>query len=739
VKRSVTTSALLLSVVLAITGSPLLASAASATSEPEPTKAAMVSPAKSEAIGLIVRYAKGVLPVVSGAVAGASSVSVPLNVGTDLGTGWRTVSFASTMTAEAARDAADQLVASPLVLEAYPNLMHYPSADVETTANTSSTWTTTTQTSTPWGLGRIDQAALPLDYSYTYDTTGLGVKAYIVDSGIRTAHTQFTGRVAAGYHLPSLTSTTDCNGHGTHVAGTVGGTTYGVAKEVTIVPVRVFNCTGGVSTANIRLALDWVIADHQPGTPAVVNMSLGGGVDTLLDAKVQDVINDGITVVVAAGNEGQDSCDVSPARAPGAITVNASTVIDDDANYSNWGACSDLYAPGSGVTSAWYNSDSATATISGTSMASPHVAGAVARILSEEPTLTPAEVWNKVNALTSAFDPGMNDDLEANCAYWGQPPGCLGQDPEKLLFTALLSDPPPTGVTPPTPTGLVATPGPGSVGLSWSVPAESESTIIDYVIQYRWATETGYTTFDDEVSASRSSTITSLRPNYSHYVRVAAETADGVGDFSAPLQVRTQDVSLGKPTGITTVSQPTSVELSWTAPTLTEAAGTITDYVIRYKVAGTSRWVTFADGVSAATTSTVGPLSRGKAYDFSIQATIPYKVGTAATLRASTRTGLASAPTNLTASATTRSTLTLQWTEPSTGNGGEITDYVIRYRLKGKTAWTTLADRVTTETTAVIANLAAAKSYDVEVKAVTVVGSTRLSGATVVKRFTTLS
>ena len=262
----------------------------------------------------------------------------------------------------------------------------------------------TTQAGATWGLDRIDQLNRPLSGSYSYETTGDGVTAYVIDTGVLASHVDVEGRVAGGYDVvDNDANPTDCNGHGTHVAGTVGGSTHGVAKDVTIVPVRVLNCSGSGTTSGVVAGLDWVVSDHEPLERAVANMSLGGPVSTAMDAAVGRVISDGVTVVVAAGNSNRDACNYSPARVKAAITVAATTSTDVRASYSNYGSCVDLFAPGSSITSAWIGSDSETATITGTSMASPHVAGVVARLL-QGSALTPASAST---AITGAATKGL--------------------------------------------------------------------------------------------------------------------------------------------------------------------------------------------------------------------------------------------------------------------------------------------------------------------------------------------
>jgi subtilisin family serine protease len=255
----------------------------------------------------------------------------------------------------------------------------------------------TTQTNPPWGLDRIDQRNRPLDAQYNYTPTGAGVHAYIIDTGIRKTHAQFGGR-AGGNAFSSINDgngSNDCNGHGTHVAGTVGGSTYGVAKGVTLHAVRVLDCAGNGTDATVISGVDWVAANRV--APAVANMSLGGGASTALDNSIQNLINAGVTVAVAAGNDyGQNACNYSPARVAAAITVGSTTSTDAKSDFSNIGTCLDIFAPGSSIQSAWYTSDTATNTIGGTSMATPHVAGVAALYLQGNPSASPATVTNQI-------------------------------------------------------------------------------------------------------------------------------------------------------------------------------------------------------------------------------------------------------------------------------------------------------------------------------------------------------
>jgi subtilisin family serine protease len=254
------------------------------------------------------------------------------------------------------------------------------------------------QAGATWGLDRIDQKNLPLNSVFNYTRTGKGVNAYVIDTGILQTHIEFGGRAVKGFDaVTSGGAASDCNGHGTHVAGTIGSKTYGVAKEAKLIAVRVLDCNGSGSTSGVIAGIDWVRKNAVK--PAVANMSLGGGASTALDSAVVAAINAGITFAIAGGNSNANACNYSPARVSAAITVGATTSTDTRASYSNYGSCLDIFAPGSNIKSTWNTSTTAVNTISGTSMATPHVAGAVALYLQSYPTAPPATVRN---ALVSA-------------------------------------------------------------------------------------------------------------------------------------------------------------------------------------------------------------------------------------------------------------------------------------------------------------------------------------------------
>jgi subtilisin family serine protease len=268
----------------------------------------------------------------------------------------------------------------------------------------------------PWNLDRIDQRNLPLNGTYApILLPGTGVYAYVIDTGILTAHTQFGGRAAVAYDALGGNGQ-DCNGHGTHVAGTIGAASYGVAPQVRLRAVRVLNCTGSGTTSAIIAAIDWVRVNRT--NPAVANMSLGGGFSSAMNTAVNNLANSGVFVSVGAGGENFSACNVSPASAASAMTVAASTSTDAKASYTNYGSCVDIYAPGSSITSTWHTTTSATNTISGTSMAAPHAAGVAARYKA-----------SYGNAATATIDTWIKNRATLN-VITGNPTGT----PNRLLY-----------------------------------------------------------------------------------------------------------------------------------------------------------------------------------------------------------------------------------------------------------------------------------------------------------------
>jgi subtilisin family serine protease len=471
--------------------------------------------------------------------------------------------------------------------------------------------TQTTVSPTPsWGLDRIDQRTSTASNSYSFATNGAGVSVYVIDTGIYTSHTQFTGRTRIGFDAFNGNGI-DCNGHGTHVAGTVGGSTYGVAPSASLISVRVLDCAGAGSVSGVIAGLDWVINDHVSG-PAVINMSLGAGKSASLESAVDRAYNDGITVVSAAGNSNVDACTNSPGgnKASG-LTVGATTITDARASYSNFGSCLDLFAPGSGIVSAGITSTTASATLSGTSMAAPHVAGLAARYLSAATSASPAQVMTAINSASTPNVVTSAGTLSPNKLAYGDP-ATVPSSPSTTTPPGSTTLPPGSGTeSMPSVPGTTGTPvalaGATSSWLNWTAATTGGSPITAHIVRvYRRSVLTSQVVVD----ADTFHTITGLTPGSSTSFTVAAMNGVGAGPFSAmsntiiPLKsngsftksqsTSATDIVPEAPTRVATSQVKSSVSILWTPPTNALASSYETVFYQNRKIV--AKVVTVASG-----------------------------------------------------------------------------------------------------------------------------------------------
>ena len=455
-----------------------------------------------------------------------------------------------------------------------------------------------------WGLDRVDQANLPLDSSFTSPNQGgAGVRAYIVDTGVQADNPDFTGRILPGFDvIGTQQQNTDCQGHGTHVAGTVAGTRYGLAKKASIVPVRVLNCSGSGSFSGIITALDWIKANHPAGTPGVINMSIGGGYNQPVNDAVESLVAAGITAAIAAGNSNADACGASPASAPNAITVGATDSGDARASYSNWGACVDIFAPGSNIVSDDAFASGSASIKSGTSMASPHVAGAAALVLGQHPTWTPAQVLaalqeNDINGkLTNTLS--TNDGL-LNITF----------------LNAANNAPTPIVGVPDAPTALkVSAIAQTTAQLAWTAPvSDGGAAITGYKIAYRDSAVTAWTTVPAAADAT-SLALTALDPLTTYQVQAVATNSVGDSVASASTSFTTLGDLPGAPTNFkVALDHGDYVDLVWTAPA--NGGNTITSYTVQQLKNGV--WATVYSNSNKAATRVSG-LTPLTAYSFKV-------------------------------------------------------------------------------------------------------------------------
>ncbi len=569
-----------------------------------------------------------------------------------------------------------------------------------------------TQNPTPsWGLDRTDQAALPLDSSYSYpDTAGLGVRIYIVDTGVQGNNPDFAGRMAPG--IDEVTNggnpAVDCNGHGTHTAGTAAGTVYGIAKFATIVPVRVLDCTGSGSYTGIVAGLNWIAANNPAGTPAVVSMSLGGGVDATLNATIATLASQNIISVVAAGNSNANACNYSPSSEPTAITVGATDTNDARASFSDYGSCVDLFAPGVNITSDLNSAAGGSQVMSGTSMATPHVTGAVAEYLSLFPTATTAQV---TSALIGGAVPGIvGNSLTPNGNY--------------LLNTSFINNlATPASAAPNTPTSLAtgavtAT----SVALSWVAPTnDNNNPATSYLVEYR---PTSSSTWSSLRVGGASATVTGLTGVTSYDFRVSATNSIGTSAATSTVSATTLGSAPAAPTRLASSAiTASSVTLSWTPPT-NVGSSPITSYLVEYK---RSNVASYTSTTVTTNSAVVSGLTAASTYNFRVSATNASGTSAPTAVLNATTSAVPVAPTaprTLSTVTAYADAISLRWTAPTT-SGGTLTGYIVQRNIAG--TWTTIATVSGTTTTYVATGLSASTSNQFQVFATNAAGTSPAS------------
>lgn len=521
-----------------------------------------------------------------------------------------------------------------------------------------------------WGLDRIDQTPTALDSKYEYpDSAGQGVRVYVVDTGVQLDNPEFTGRTLPGFDATgSGNTTTDCHGHATHVAGTIAGTKFGVAKKATIISVKVLSCAGTGSTTGVVSGLDWIAANHPKGTPGVINMSIGGSSNSTLNAAVERLSALGILNVVAAGNDNNDACYYSPASATSAITVGASDSRDAKASFSNFGNCVDVFAPGTSIISARASDPNGSVQMNGTSMATPHVAGLAALYFAQNPSATVAQTTAAIRA--GGILNAINNAQSANG-------NILVNNGFTRGLAAPAPNPNPVINAPDAPTNLelLAT-STNSVTVRWVAPQyDGGSPVMGYRLLYKVNGVLYWSSVG--ISGSTQYTLSPLNAGTTYQLKVGAYNSVGSGLYSSEIKATTQVGIPSAPEALTAVAGPSMIQLSWKAPAV-NTGSPVANYVVQ-QLQGTT-WATVATPTE--TTALISGLTTGTAYKFRVYSQNASGTSTGgASIDVATNTTNIPAPQNVVVSAPTAVGATISWDAVSSPSAMAVTSYLVTAKL----------------------------------------------------------